>query len=353
MTKHIAVIRGDGIGVDVVDAGLQLLDALKAKFDLDVDYKSFPWNADFYLEHKRMATDEEINMLQRDFDAIYFGAIGDPRLPNMEHGRELLLKLRQSLDLYVNYRPVRTIDEQYSPLRPEIAEGIDIAVFRENTQDLYTQVGGSVRFEGEIDVATDSSVYTAGAVKRIIRHAFEWASNNGRKHIDLVDKANAIPNTGRLWRTHFAHIAAQYPDLTTAVHYVDSYCQKMVEDPRSIDVVVTSNLFGDILADLGAGVTGGLGLAESANLNPKNAFGLFEPVHGSAPDIAGTGTANPSAAFYTLSVMLAFLGFDNAANTLRDTLDSCLKNPDLDTTPDLGGKLSTEQFTQQIIDGLS
>lgn len=352
MTKHIAVIRGDGIGVDVIDAGLQVLDALKARFNLDIAYQSFPWNADFYLEHKHMASDDEIAALQRDFDAIYFGAIGDPRLPNMEHGRELLLKLRQSLDLYVNYRPVRTIDPQYSPLRTELAEGIDIAVFRENTQDLYCQVGGSVLYEGEVDVATDSSVYTAGAVKRIIRYAFEWASNNGRKHVDLVDKANAIPNTGRLWRNHFAQIAAEYPNLTTAVHYVDSYCQKMVEAPRSIDVVVTSNLFGDILADLGAGITGGLGLAESANLNPNNAFGLFEPVHGSAPDIAGNGTANPSAAFYTLSVMLAFLGFDEAADRLQNTLDNCLKNPALDTPPDLGGKLTTTEFTQQIIDAL-
>jgi isocitrate/isopropylmalate dehydrogenase len=226
-----------------------------------------------------------------------------------------------------------------------------MVVFRENTEGLYTQNGFRLGADSDNSFCVDHMIYTQVKVRKFLQAAFLWAKNNNRKRIDLVDKANAIPNNGRLWREEFDKVSKKYPEIKTRKHYIDAYCCRMVTDPEKIDVVVTSNLFGDILGDLGAGITGGLGLAGSANINPETKFALFEPIHGSAPDIAGQGVANPIACFHSLSLMLSHLEYTVAAKALDSTIEKLVTDPAEEgaLTPDLGGQGTTNTLTQRAL----
>ncbi|PAJ75781.1 hypothetical protein CJF42_03435 [Pseudoalteromonas sp. NBT06-2] len=337
--KKIAVIPGDGIGKEVVAEGCKLMDAL------GVSYQIFNYDADYWLQHKQGISDQQLEEL-RTFDAIYFGALGDPRLPKMEHGKDILLKMRFDLDLFANVRPIQLLDVNHSPLRPEIANNIDIVIVRENTEDLYRGLGG--RFKaGQIDeVAIDERIHTRAGVRRIVEYAFEYAVKNNRQKVTLVDKHNAIPNGGQLWLSVFDEISKGYPNIVGEYQHVDVACAIMVAQPERFDVVVTSNLFGDILSDLGAGLVGGLGLLSSANVN-GNGIGLFEPVHGSAPDIVGMERANPLAAFATLAMLFKHVGLLDECEQLLYAIKQSISQ-DI-TTPDLDGKHTTSQVGEYII----
>ena len=317
----IAVIPGDGIGPEVVDAALAVLPAL----GVDLDYDVFDWGAERWLASGVGIPDGGIARLAGGYRAVLFGAIGDPRIPDMAHGRAILLGLRTGLDLYVNHRPI-------------VLPTGTIELYRENTQGLYAGVGGTLP-----EVAVDTCVYTRAAVERFVDYCLPRA----RRRVTLVHKANAVPNTGRLWQEVFRAAVERYPGLTATEEYADSFCYHLIRDPSRYEVVLTENLFGDIASDVGAALMGGLGLAASANLCPGSGFGLFEPVHGSAPDIAGKGIANPYGAMLSLAMLLAHLGYGAAAATLRRCLRTALDGPH--RTPDLGGTATTAQFTAAVL----
>ena len=311
----IAVIPGDGIGTEVIPAALRVLSALQ----LDLEWDVLDWGAERWLADGVGIPE---GGLSGEYRAILFGALGDPRIPDMAHGRAILLGLRRGLDLYVNYRPI-------------VLPGTTIDLYRENTQGLYAGVGGTT---GE--TAIDVCVYSRSVVERFVRYCLRDLQHKGRRRVTLVHKANAVPNTGALWQDVFRAELASV-DLIGTEEYVDAFCYHLVRDPSRYEGVLTENLFGDIASDVGAAVMGGLGLAASANLCPETGFGLFEPVHGSAPDIAGTGTANPHAAIASAALLLDHLGYDKAASAVQ----ACLRE-----TPFEG---STESFTAAVLEGLS
>jgi isocitrate/isopropylmalate dehydrogenase len=315
----IAAIPGDGIGAEVIPAALRVLDALP----LDLTWDVFDWGADRWLADGVGIPDGGLEMLSRQYRAILFGAIGDPRIPDMAHGRAILLGLRRGLDLYVNHRPI-------------VLPGATIDLYRENTQGLYAGVGGTT---GETTI--DVCLYTRPVVERFVRYCLRDLRRKGRRTVTLVHKANAVPNTGALWQEVFHTELSVYPDLVGTEEYVDAFCYHLVRDASRYEGVLTENLFGDIAGDVGAAVMGGLGLAASANLCPETGFGLFEPVHGSAPDIAGTGTANPHAAIASAAMLLEHLGYGTAASAVQ----ACLREARFEAT--------TEDFTVAMLEGLS
>jgi 3-isopropylmalate dehydrogenase len=284
-------------------------------------------------------TDDEMAHLERDFDAIFLGAIGDPRVPDHAHARAILLGLRFRLDLFINLRPVRLLDARLSPLRDVEAGSIDIVIFRENTEGVYAGLGGILRKGTPDEIAIEEDVNTRRGVERIIRAAFEYTAANGRKLVTLTDKANAMPNAGSLWRRVFAIVGSEYPDIAREAVYADALSLDLVLRPTRYDVIVAPNLFGDLLSDLAAALVGGLGVAPSANLHPGKP-GLFEPVHGSAPDIAGQDRANPLAALMTTALMLQQLGFGTEAAAVEEAVAEAIRSGN--TTADLGGRLGTE-----------
>ncbi|PCK30717.1 isocitrate/isopropylmalate dehydrogenase family protein [Pseudoalteromonas piscicida] len=342
MKHRIAVIPGDGIGIEVVEQGLRLLDSLK----LDISYQKFNYDANRWLEEGVGLTDSELENLKENFDAIYFGALGDPRIPDSNHARQILLKLRFDLDLFANVRPIKLLNPDLTPIKLSSGQTIDCVIIRENTEDLYRGIGGSFK-EGTVDeIATDQRIHSYKGVERIIRYAFEFAIKHNRKKVTLVDKVNVLIYGGSLWNRVFEEVAEQYPDIESDYMHIDVAAMRMVTDVHLFDVIVTSNMFGDILSDIGAGIVGGLGLLSSANINTET-IGLYEPVHGSAPDIAGKNQANPMAAFITLSMMLADLGYPHA-QLISAAVEECIR--DGLTTVDLGGDLTTHDITDIIID---
>lgn len=338
--RRIAVVPGDGIGQEVVPEGKQLLELLSERRKLGLELVDKDWGAERWLREKVGLPPGTLEELQRDYDAVYFGALGDPRIPDMAHGREILLGMRQGLDLYANVRPVKVLDESLCPLKGKGQKEVDFVVVRENTEDMYVSMGGRFK-EGTADeVAIDESVNTRKGVERVIRYAFEYAKSVGRKKVTMTDKSNAVRFGGGLWQDTFKEVAEDYPDIETDHLFVDVAAMEMVRHPERFDVVVANNLFGDILSDLGAGLVGSLGLAASANLHPGR-IGLFEPVHGSAPDIAGQGKANPLAAFLTAAMMLDFLGCQEEARLVDEAVAAAIQQKKV--TPDLGGDLDTEK----------
>jgi 3-isopropylmalate dehydrogenase len=300
MTYRIAVIGGDGIGPEVTSVALQVVRAA----GVALDTTEFDLGGARYLRDGEILSDATLAEL-RAFDAILLGAVGTPEVPPGVIERGLLLKMRFELDLYVNQRPF-------------VAEGHDFVVIRENTEGPYVGEGGVLRRGTPHEVATQGSVNTRMGVERCIRYAFELAASRERKHLTLVHKTNVLTFAGDLWQRTFDLVAAEYPQVGTAYNHVDAACIYFVQDPQRYDVIVTDNLFGDILTDLGGAVSGGIGLASSANLNPaRTGPSMFEPVHGSAPDIAGTNTANPTAAILSAALMLDFLGESEAADRIR------------------------------------
>jgi len=326
-SHRVAVIAGDGIGPEVIEAAVPVLDHAAKKHGFSCAWERLPFSADHYLRTKETLPDAAFQHLQHDVDAIYLGALGDPRVPTNEHARDILLGLRFRLDLYVNFRPVTLLHPSLTPLRDGAA--IDFVIFRENTEGFYL---GRGRTSGDEYIAEE--VNTGKGVERIIRAAFEWARAHGKTRVTMSDKSNAVP-AHRIWQEKFTALAAGYPGIDAEHRYVDVLAMELVCDPGRFQVIVTNNLYGDILSDLGAGLVGGLGLAASANLHPGRA-GLFEPVHGSAPRIAGKGIANPMAAVLTGALMFEQLGHAEAARDLeravRETIAAGIRSPDIGGT---------------------
>ena len=334
---RIALIGGDGIGPEVIGVAEIVLAAAAARHGLQVTLDHWDLGADRYLRDGVTITGEERDRLTGEYDAALLGALGDPRVPDNAHARDILLGLRFAAELYINFRPCRLLVPALSPLRHP-HPGTDIVFFRENTEGLYAGVGGSFKTGTRDEIATEQSVNTWKGVERIVRAAFEHAARTGRGRVTLVDKANVLRYEGGLWRRVFAEVGAGYPDIVQDAMYVDAMAMDLVRRPQRYEVVVTSNLFGDILSDLGAQVTGGLGLAPSGNLNPGS-WALFEPVHGSAPDIAGRGIGNPLAAIGCASLALTYLGAAAAAADVDDCIVASIREGV--TTPDLGGNATT------------
>lgn len=345
----LAVIGGDGIGPEVIAEAERVLDAVRDRFSVPIRTRRWDLGAERYLRDGITISDSEFEELTTTSDAVLLGALGDPRVPDQRHARDILLGLRFRMDLYVNFRPCVLLSEALCPLKNSENRAINIEIFRENTEGLYTGAGGTLRKGSAHEVAIQEAINTRLGVERIIRAAFAHAVKFDRQRVTLVDKANAMPILGGLWRRTFADVAAEYPDLETEAGYVDAVAMDFVRQPERYQVVVTSNLFGDILSDIAAAVTGGLGLAPSANVHPGR-FALFEPVHGSAPDIAGQGTSNPIGAIRSLSLLLAHFGFDDAADAVNSAVVQAIRT--LSTTPDLGGSLTTEETGTRIAEGL-
>ncbi|MDH4043182.1 MAG: isocitrate/isopropylmalate family dehydrogenase [Gemmatimonadota bacterium] len=365
-TLRVASIAGDGIGPEVVAAALPILDRAAALEDAGIAWEHLPLGADHYLATGETLPQATFEHLRDDVDAIFVGALGDPRVPGNEHAREILLGLRFRLDLYVNFRPVKLYHPDLTPLKPAAARQrgsaavgavadpstrqsldspIDFVIFRENTEGSYL-ARGTAMGEGTADEEQIShEVHTALKAGRIIRAAFDWARAHGRTLVTMADKSNAIP-AHRLWQRLFREIGDEYPTIECEHRYVDAIAMEFVRTPERFQVVVTNNLYGDILSDLGAGLVGGLGLAASANLHPGRP-GLFEPVHGSAPPLAGKGVANPMAACLTGALLFEQVGLPRAAAALEHAVWSALA--DGVRTADLGGTASTASAAQVVL----
>lgn len=342
---RIAVIPGDGVGVEVSREALRVLEHFVSRRKFALIWDSFDFGAERYLRTGVALPTGEIERFRREYDAILFGAIGDPRIPDGAHARELLLGLRTGLDLYVNFRPCRLLANRLSPLVGKGRAEIDFVVFRENTEGLYGSVGGGFKVGTPDEVQLAEEIHTRKGVERIIRAAFGWAKANGKQRVALADKANAIPAHG-LWRRVFAEVSREHQGITGTAYYVDAIAMELVRRPEAFQVIVTTNLFGDILTDLGAALCGGLGLAPSANLNPE-ATPLFEPVHGSAPDLVGTGRANPFAMLLTVALMLEHLGHRAEAEALELAVQAAIEAREC--TSDVGGQLGTAQATDAVL----
>ena len=347
--SRIALIPGDGIGAEVVEQAEKALRWLADNGGPELALTRYDYGAQRYLDTGVTITDEEMAALQRDHDAILLGAMGDPRVKDNRHARDILLGMRFRFDLYVNLRPVKLYDARFSPLRDVKTDDVDIVIVRENTEGVYLGMGGVFKRGTEDEVAIEEDVNTWKGVDRIVRAAFDYAKRTGRKRVTLADKANAMQHAGGLYRRVFAKVAAEYPGIEHEAMYVDALALDMVLRPAHYDVIVASNLFGDILSDLAAALVGGLGMAPSANLHPGR-IGLFEPVHGSAPDIAGKDRANPMAALMTTALMLDELGHTDAARRLSRAVEATLAAGQ--TTADLGGTLGCNAVGDAVIEQL-
>jgi tartrate dehydrogenase/decarboxylase / D-malate dehydrogenase len=348
-TYRVAVIPGDGIGHEVIPAAIRVLEAAAEGCQVEFAWDHFPWGSAYYLEHGRMMPSDALDRL-RPFDAIFFGAVGDPRLQDNVTLNGLLLPIRRGFDQYACVRPAVLYPGVRCPLAGRQPGEIDIVVVRENTEGEYAQVGGLLHTGGSHEVAVQSAVFTRHGTERVIRFAFELARRRGRKRLlTSVTKSNAQGFSMGFWDRVFSDVAREYPDIRTESLLVDAACMDLVRRPETFDVMVASNLFGDILTDLSAGITGSLGLAPSANLNPeKTCPSMFEPVHGSAPDIAGRGIANPMATILAGAQMLDFLGESVAARLVEDAVLGVLA-AQIELTPDLGGSGTTQSVTDRIV----
>jgi 3-isopropylmalate dehydrogenase len=343
--KRIAVIPGDGIGPEVVREAVRVLNHLHETKGLELKFVDFDWGAEKFLREGVTLPPGALDMLTTDFDAILAGAFGDPRVPSNKHAEDILLGMRRGLDLYINLRPVRLLNDRLTPLLNRTTEDIDFVVFRENTEGAYCGAGGFLKHDTIDEIALQEEVNTRRGVERIILAAFEYARANGRKRVTMADKSNVQRFGGDLWQRVFKEVAADYPEITANHQYVDAMAMYMVLDPAQYDVIVSNNLFGDILTDLGAAIQGGLGLAASGNIHPGK-VSLFEPVHGSAPPLAGKGIANPIGAILTSAMMLEYLGFQNLSKEIEEAVRVAISANE--TTADLGGQLSTEQAGMAI-----
>lgn len=319
---RLAVIGGDGIGPEVTRSALRVLDAAEQRFGFSTVREELRWSSARYVESAGRITPEDIDGL-RAFDAVLFGAIGDPRAPRGVVERDVILGMRRRLDLFVNLRPIVAYADRLVPLKGKRAEDIDLVVVRENTEDVYGQTGW-VTGSGKDEVAEVPMRFTRPGIERVVRYAFELARTRPDKHLTLVDKANAIP-VQELWRRIFDEIGEEFPDVTRDAMYVDAACMWLVLKPEQFDTIVTTNLFGDIITDLGAAICGGLGVAASGNINPGN-VSMFEPIHGSAPKYAGKGIASPVGAIGAVALMLEYVGESDASGAIEDAIREGLRS---------------------------
>jgi 3-isopropylmalate dehydrogenase len=334
--KKIAVVPGDGIGKEVTAEAVKVLAATGAPLEL----VHFEWSADRYLKDGTTIPADGFTMLGSDFDAILFGALGDPRVPSNIHAKEILLGMRFKMDLYANLRPVKLLDSSLCPLKNIGPADVDFVIVRENTEGVYMDMGGVFKRGTPDEVATQEDINTRKGVERIIRFAFELATKQGRKKVLMADKSNVMTYAGGLWHRVFKQVGEEYPGIERQHMFVDALCLHMVRDPRQFDVIVTNNMFGDIITDLAAALQGGLGMAASGNIHPGRTS-LFEPVHGSAPPFAGKNIANPVGAILSAAMMLEFLGL--AAEAVRINAAVLESVRQKKATQDIGGTLGTRE----------
>lgn len=341
---RIATIAGDGIGREVMPQGLCVLDAAADYFDFRLDYQHFDWSCETYKATGRMMPEDGIDRL-RDHDAIFLGAVGYPGVPDHISLWGLLIPIRQRFDQYVNLRPVRLLPNIVSPLRDKKQGDIDFWVVRENSEGEYSQIGGRLRAGTEDEVVVQQSIFTRKGTDRILRYAFELAQQLGRTHVTSATKSNGLFHSMPFWDERFAAMSAGYPQVRSDQYHIDILAARFVTNPEWFDVVVASNLFGDILSDLGPGLTGTIAVAPSANINPERVYpSMFEPVHGSAPDIAGRGIANPIGQIWSGAMMLEHLGEAEAAAAILAAIEATLADQRAPLTPDLGGASSTDEL---------
>src|SRR5438093_3130391 len=300
--KRIAVIPGDGIGIDVTRESMRVLRRVNEIFGAGLEFVEFDWGAEKYLKEGITLPPGAFEMFRKDFDAILFGAIGDPRVPDQRHAAEILLALRFGLDLYANVRPVRVFDERLCPIKGIRVEDVNFAVIRENTEGAYVNSGGVFKKGTPDEVANQVEIHTRKGVDRIIEYAFDYARRTGKTKVCMSDKSNVMAYAGDLWQRSFKEVAARYPGIQTNHLYIDALALMVIRQPKDFQVVVTNNMFGDIVTDLAAALQGGLGMAASGNINPNGAS-LFEPVHGSAPPLAGKNLAKPIGSILTAGMM--------------------------------------------------
>ena len=346
MTHRIALIPGDGIGQEVIPEGVRVLEHLASKHDIPLQFESFDLGAERYLRDGTTMPPEVMNRFRHEFAAIFLGALGDKRVPSNVHAKDILLGSRFQLDLFINLRPVKLLDPRYCPLKDKGPDDLDLVVFRENTEGLYTGIGGQFKRDTADEVAIEAEINTRKGVERIVRAAFEYAQAHGRPSVCMSDKSNAMRHGHDLWRRVFAEVGAEYPDIEQFHLYVDVLAMEMVRAPERFDVIVTNNLFGDIVTDLGAQLQGGIGLAASGNIHPGQ-VSLFEPVHGSAPDIAGQGIANPLATLLSAGMLLSHLGYPALEGQIQSAVQAALI--DGLVTRELGGNLSTSHVTDAVL----
>jgi tartrate dehydrogenase/decarboxylase/D-malate dehydrogenase len=348
-TFKIAVIEGDGIGHEVVPEGLRVLEAAGKKFGLSYEMTHFDWSCEVYAKTGRMMPEDGLEQLKK-FDAVFLGAVGYPGVPDHVSLWGLLIPIRRGFDQYVNLRPVKLFKGVSTPLANRKPEEIDFVVIRENTEGEYSSIGGRIFSGTEHEFAIQETVFTRRGVDRVMRYAFELAQRR-RKHLTSATKSNGIIHTMPFWDERFGALKKDYPDVKTDQFHIDILTAHFVRNPHWFDVVVGSNLFGDILSDLGPAVAGGIGIAPSANLNPERTFpSMFEPVHGSAPDIAGRNIANPIGTIWSAALMLDHFGSPEAARAVENAIEAvCESGP---KTPDFGGKASTQEMGRAIAGAL-
>lgn len=350
-TYKIAVIPGDGIGKEVIPEGIRVLEAVGRRFDIGFTWDSFPWSCETYAQSGRMMPDDGIEQL-KSYDAIFLGAVGFPGVPDHVSLWGLLIPIRREMQQYVNLRPVRLLKGITSPLRDRGPQDIDFFVVRENNEGEYSEIGGRLYRGSEAEMAVQENIFTRKGVDRIMRYAFELARKRDAKHVTSATKSNGIIHTMPFWDERFRAISKEYPDIRTDQYHIDILTAHFVLHPDWFDVVVGSNLLGDILSDLGPAVAGTIGIAPSANINPERKFpSMFEPVHGSAPDIAGQGIANPIGQIWSGAMMLEHLGYADAARAIEAAIETVIVDNRL-RTPDMGGAAKTGELGKAIAEAI-
>ena len=350
-TFKVAVIAGDGIGPEVLAEGIKVLDKV-AELDgsFKIEYTHFPWGCEYYLEHGKMMDDDGMDKLN-EYDAIYLGAVGFPGVPDHISLWDLLLRIRKGFDQYINIRPVKLLKGAPCPLKDVAREDIDMLFIRENSEGEYAGAGDWLFKGKENEVVLQTGVFSRKGVERVIRYAYEVAKKEG-KTLSSISKANALNYSMVIWDEVFTEIGKEYPEVKTYSYLVDAAAMFMIKDPKRFEVVVTSNLFGDILTDLGAAIAGGMGLAAGANVNPERLYpSMFEPIHGSAPDIAGKQISNPLASVWSVSQMLDYFGYEDWGKKILDVVEDVMVEG-VSVTPDMGGKAKTSEVGDAVVKAL-
>ena len=342
---RIAVIPGDGIGKDVTAEAIKVLKAVSSTSGRALDLEVLPWSADHFLATGETLPANGYAMLRDDYAAILLGALGDPRVADNRHARDILLGTRFELDLYVNYRPVKLLDDRLCPLKDRGRKDVNFVVFRENTEGVYVSIGGRFKAGTTDEIAVQEEINTWKGVHRIIRHAFEFAKTNRLTKVCMSDKSNAMAQGHALWQRVFKEVAADYPGIKATHLYIDALAMMLVKDPGQFEVIVTNNLFGDIVTDIGGALQGGLGMAASGNIHPGRTS-LFEPVHGSAPPLAGKNVANPIGAILSAALLLETIGRGDDARRIEDAVEAAVHAGQ--TTTDVGGTLGTREAGDAI-----
>lgn len=344
----IAVIPGDGIGKEVIPVGQTVLEAVSKKYGIDIAWQEFDWSCETYQQTGRMMPEDGLDQLAQ-YDAIYLGAVGFPGVPDHISLWGLLIPIRRHFHQYISLRPAKLLEGIDSPLANRTAKDIDMVIVRENNEGEYSEIGGRIYKGTEMETVSQESIFTRKGVDRVMHYAFELAKKR-RKKVTSATKSNGIIHTMPFWDERFEEISKQYPDITTDKYHIDILTANFVLHPDWYDVVVGSNLFGDILSDLGPAVAGTIGIAASGNINPEKEFpSMFEPVHGSAPDIAGKGIANPIGSIWAGAMMLEHLGFQEAADKIMEAIEISIKEK-VALTKDMGGKASTVDCGEAVVD---